>query len=213
MSHFEKYGKVQESILMLDRNTGRSRCFGFVIMEDPESLDRILSEPQLVDSRKVDCKRAVPRSQGHAQVSSPAFQYKSRKMFVGGLPADVTNENFRQFFLQFGDIEDSIVILDKDTGRPRGFGFITFADDDSADKVLMNYENNMINGKWVECKKATPRQQTFPSYSMPYLMYSPYGTHYGYDNTLAHSFTEFEPQGSEFKFEFAGQEFMNNNNS
>lgn len=176
---------------MFDRNTGRSRCFGFVIMQDPSALDQILSESQVIDERKVDCKRAVPRDQGHIQVTSPAFNYKTRKMFVGGLPSDVTNEAFRDFFHQFGEIEDSIVILDKETGRPRGFGFITFVDEDSADKVLENYEKNMINGKWVECKKATPKQN-YPAYSMPYMMYPAYSNPFVYSEYQP-SFNSFVP--------------------
>ena len=82
-------------------------------MQDASALDQILSEPQVIDEKKVDCKSAVPRDQGHIQMISPTFNYKTRKMFVGGLPLDVTNQAFRDFFQQFGEIEDSIVILDK----------------------------------------------------------------------------------------------------
>ncbi|OMJ89818.1 hypothetical protein SteCoe_7997 [Stentor coeruleus] len=157
-SHFEKFGLVQDSILMVDKVSGRSRCFGFITMQDPQAIDTILSQTQYLDGKKVDCKRAVPREQSHPQGSSSAPSFKTNKMFVGGLPPDVTNENFRAFFEQFGEIEDSVVILDKETGRPRGFGFVTFTSEDTADKVLENNDKNYINGKWVECKKATPRQ-------------------------------------------------------
>ena len=51
-------------------------------------------------------------------------------------------------------------MLDKSTGNPRGFGFVTFANELSADKVLDNYDSNYINGKWVEVKIATPKEQT-----------------------------------------------------
>jgi RNA-binding protein Musashi len=182
-SHFEKYGAVQDSILMVDRVSGRSRCFGFITMQDPQTLDTILAQSQILDGKKVDCKRAVPREQSHGSTSSSNLYYKTKKMFVGGLPPDVTDESFRSFFEQFGTIEDSVVILDKDTGRPRGFGFITFASEDTADKVLENYEKNCINGKWVECKKATPRQTQggFSNYSVPYGMYSNYSQPYFFD--------------------------------
>lgn len=161
---------------MIDRVSGRSRCFGFITMQDPQALDTILSQPQILDGKKVDCKRAVPREQSHGQASTVAPYFKTKKMFVGGLPPDVTDESFRSFFEQFGEVEDSVVILDKDTGRPRGFGFITFTSDETADLVLVNYEKNCINGKWVECKKATPRQNQggYSNYSMPYMMYPNY---------------------------------------
>lgn len=66
----------------------------------------------------------------------PPYMKDNRKIFVGGLGKQVTNENFHQYFEQFGDIIDSIVMIDKETGRHRGFGFVTFADSDVARKVL-----------------------------------------------------------------------------
>ena len=168
---------------MADRISGRSRCFGFITMQDPQTLDTILAQTQVLDGKKVDCKRAVPREQSHAQVSSVTPYYKTKKMFVGGLPPDVTDESFRSFFEIFGEVEDSVIILDKDTGRPRGFGFITFTSEDTPDKVLENYEKNCINGKWVECKKATPRasQSGYSNYSMPYMIYPNFQQPYFYD--------------------------------
>lgn len=168
-------------------------------MEEPSALDAVLSEVQYIDDKKVDCKRAVPRDSSHSHLPTTNSSFRTNKMFVGGLPADVTNEMFRDFFSKFGEIEDSIVILDKDTGRPRGFGFITFRNEDSAERVLENYEKNMINGKWVECKKATPKvnQAAYPAYSMPYMMYSGYSNHYGYEGYSAQFYnsnpTEFWP--------------------
>jgi RNA recognition motif-containing protein len=177
-AHFEKFGPVQDSILMVDRISGRSRCFGFITMQDAESLDIILAQEQIMDGKRVDCKRAVPRDQNAATVPPLAQSYKTKKMFVGGLPPDVTDEMFRSFFEQFGGVEDSVVMLDRDTGRPRGFGFITFQSEDTADKVLENFDKNYINGKWVECKKATPRQVqslgAYQNYTMPYMMMPQY---------------------------------------
>lgn len=75
-------------------------------------------------------------------------------MFVGGLPPDITDEEFRAFFRQFGALDDAAVMFDKDTGRPRGFGFVTYQDEDSVEAVLKTYDTNTIKGKWIECKKA-----------------------------------------------------------
>ena len=51
-----------------------------------------------------------------------------RKLFVGGLPLNVTNHEFRTFFEQFGAILDPVVMFHRDTHRSRGFGFVTFVD-------------------------------------------------------------------------------------
>lgn len=183
---------------MVDRVSGRSRCFGFITMLDPDSLDLILAQEQIMDGKRVDCKRAVPRDQNAASVPPMAQTYKTKKMFVGGLPPDVTDEMFRSFFEQFGEVEDSVVMLDRDTGRPRGFGFITFGSEDTADRVLENFDKNYINGKWVECKKATPRQvqsmSAYTGYAMPYMMVPQYYTQPYYYDYFPQQ--EFIPQSS-----------------
>ena len=176
--HFSKYGEVQDCVLMMDRVTGRSRCFGFVTMREAESLDQILSQEQTVDGKKVDCKPAVPRDPTPSAQSEPPQSFRTKKMFVGGLPPDITEEAFSGFFSQFGSLEDTVVMYDRDTGRPRGFGFITFASEDSVERVLENYESNYISGKWVECKKALPKHMQYgetpnPFGYMPYMMYQP----------------------------------------
>jgi len=167
LNHFSTYGAVRDCIVMLDRLTGRSRCFGFVTMENFQVLDKILSEDQIIDEKKTDCKRAVPKDNGLSQISS---YFRTKKLFVGALPLDITDESFRGFFEQFGRVEDSIVMLDRDTGKPRGFGFITFEDEESTERVLENTERNYIGGKWIDCKKAVPKQMEMQGFYPPSMM-------------------------------------------
>lgn len=169
-NYFGAFGDVQDCIIMVDRVSGRSRCFGFITMKEQEDIDKLLSQEHVLDGKKVDCKQAVPRET--VTIQPPQDLYRTKKMFVGGLPQDVSEESFKGFFEQFGQVEDSVVMLDRDTGRPRGFGFVTFKSEDSTDKVLENYNKNYINGKWVECKKATPKQ--IPTNFMPTNYMSPY---------------------------------------
>lgn len=103
-----------------------------------------------LDGKSIECKPAQPKQ-------PPKGGIKDRKIFVGGLCADVTDREFRSFFEQYGKLEDCIVMRDKETGRPRGFGFITFSDEKSAKKVLYNYHHNRIRGNWIDCKRATPK--------------------------------------------------------
>ena len=85
--------------------------------------------------------------------------YNSRKIFVGGLPHDLTEEEttFVDYFAKYGEIEDHVVIHDRETGKPRGFGFVTYKDDKSVDLVLQDKFKHKIKNKWVECKRATPK--------------------------------------------------------
>ncbi|MGA2654441.1 MAG: RNA-binding protein [Gammaproteobacteria bacterium] len=59
-----------------------------------------------------------------------------KKIYIGGLPYKVTSEMLAEEFGQYGEIEDSIVISDRATGRSRGFGFVTFASEQAANASL-----------------------------------------------------------------------------
>jgi len=137
---------------MQDKATGKSRCFGFVTYKDPKILDDVLSKKHTIDSKEIDCKRAIPRDQ--QSDAGKDGSYRTKKLFVGGLTQTTTEEQFKKYFEQFGTIEDSVIMVDKDTGKSRGFGFITFASEDSVERVIERYNENKIDGKWVECKRA-----------------------------------------------------------
>lgn len=79
------------------------------------------------------------------------------KIFIGGLPADITDDAVRHHFEAYGELIDFVVMKDKATGKPRGFGFVQYDNIDSADRVMDDYSAHEIGGKWVECKRATPQ--------------------------------------------------------
>jgi RNA recognition motif-containing protein len=59
--------------------------------------------------------------------------FESKKIFVGGLPTTVDEAQFKTYFEKFGTVTDAVVMMDRATQRSRGFGFVTFADEVSAD--------------------------------------------------------------------------------
>lgn len=77
---------------------------------------------------------------------SPPSKKDSRKLFVGGLPADVTANEFLEYFEQFGEVVDSVVMFDRDTHRSRGFGFVTFLDAEVANRLLKTGRTEEGNG-------------------------------------------------------------------
>ncbi len=58
------------------------------------------------------------------------------KLYVGGLSWDTDNAGLEKAFAEFGNVEEAKVITDRDTGRSRGFGFVTFAEEADAEKAL-----------------------------------------------------------------------------
>ena len=77
-------------------------------------------------------KNAKPSNLNPTTTRIPSTRKDARKLFVGGLPSDITDQQFRTFFEQFGELLDSVVMFDRDTHRSRGFGFVTFVDPVSA---------------------------------------------------------------------------------
>ncbi|KAM7518439.1 hypothetical protein LguiB_017401 [Lonicera macranthoides] len=167
--HFGKYGTVVGSVIAKDRNTGSPRGFAFVSFSDPSAVDEALLDSHNILGRTVDVKKARPR--GEQNQNQQQSRYSSRntrsngndhfrrtkKIFVGGLPANLTDQEFRNYFEKFGRITDVVVMQDNMTHRPRGFGFITFDTEDVVENV-MQASFHELNGKLVEVKRAVPKE-------------------------------------------------------
>ena len=80
-----------------------------------------------------------------------------RKLFVGGLDRNTSDETFRQHFEKYGNIVDLVIIRDKNTQESKGFGFVTF-DSSFAVKEALDNRPHVIDERTVEVKRAIPRE-------------------------------------------------------
>ena len=79
------------------------------------------------------------------------------KIFIGNLAYSARDEDLRELFQDFGHIEDCVVIMDRDSGRSKGFGFVTFSDQAVADKAINEMAEYEYEGRNLNVKPANPR--------------------------------------------------------
>lgn len=82
---------------------------------------------------------------------------QQNKLFIGSLPWAVTSDQLREMFSQYGEITDAVVISDRETGRSKGFGFVTFANAEDAKKSL-EMDGKEIEGRTIVVNIARPRE-------------------------------------------------------
>ena len=82
----------------------------------------------------------------------------AKKLFVGGLPWATDDAGLRALFERFGGITEAVVIMDRETQRSRGFGFVTFGNDSDADKAVAEMNGADVQGRRVNVNEANERK-------------------------------------------------------
>jgi RNA recognition motif-containing protein len=79
-------------------------------------------------------------------------------IYVGNIPFTATADDLRQLFEPYGEVETVKLITDRDTGKPRGFGFVTMPDGREAKAAISGLSNTTIAGRALRINEAKPRQ-------------------------------------------------------
>ncbi|KAK2167711.1 hypothetical protein LSH36_25g09070 [Paralvinella palmiformis] len=147
--YFGQFGDITDCTLKTDPTTGRSRGFGFVTFVTSAEVSKVVNqESHTLNGRSIDPKRAKARGG-----SEPI-----KKVFVGGLDPDTSEEEVRSYFGQYGTIAELNLPYDKIKGQRRAFCFITFDTDAEADECC-KMAKHTVGEKEVDVKKATPKSQ------------------------------------------------------
>lgn len=84
---------------------------------------------------------------------------QKNKLYVGNLPWSITNDSLREMFAQFGEITDAVIITDRMSGRSKGFGFVTFANEADAEKATSEMNEKEFEGRAIVVNVAKPREE------------------------------------------------------
>ena len=81
----------------------------------------------------------------------------SKRIYVGNLPFSATDDEVREMFTEFGTVDTVNLITDRETGRPRGFGFVEMSE--GADEAIQSLHNQAMGGRNLNVSEAKPRQE------------------------------------------------------
>lgn len=93
------------------------------------------------------CKGFIPKEKNMA-----------KKLYVGSLPYKTTNDDLKNLFSQAGTVESAIIIMDKMTGRSKGFGFVEMSSEEEAQKAIEMFHGNDFEGRNLIVNEARPQE-------------------------------------------------------
>ncbi|KAE8652388.1 28 kDa ribonucleoprotein, chloroplastic [Cucumis sativus] len=154
---FEKAGTVEIAEVIYNRETDRSRGFGFVTMSTVEEAEKAVDTFNRYDlsGRLLTVNKAAPR--GSRQEREPRPFQPTFRIYVGNLPWDVDNGRLEQLFSEHGKVVDARVLYDRDSGRSRGFGFVTMADETGMNDAIAALDGQSLDGRAIRVNVAEER--------------------------------------------------------
>jgi RNA recognition motif-containing protein len=162
-SLFEQVGRVVAARIMTDRDTGRSKGFGFVEMESEEAEKAIrqLNGADL-NGQTLAVSAARARPQSAADRSLPPA-----RLFVGNLPYHATEAELRAFFSSVGPVSSVILPVERESGKPRGFAFVDFADPAHAAEAVHRFHTQPFSGRALVVNEARAPESRPPASFSP----------------------------------------------
>ncbi|RDX40088.1 RNA-binding domain-containing protein, partial [Lentinus brumalis] len=160
---FAECGEVVSARVQMDRNTGRSRGFGYVTFATTEAVEAALAmNGKEIDGRPVNIDKSEEKDKSEvrekrAQKFGDSASEPASVLFVGNLSFDSTEDGLWEVFGEYGEVKSVRVPTDPESGRPRGFGYIEYSDIESAKKALEALSGTEINGRAIRLDYSQPR--------------------------------------------------------
>ncbi|KAK8937824.1 hypothetical protein KSP40_PGU005652 [Platanthera guangdongensis] len=160
---FEKAGIVEVAEVIYNRETGQSRGFGFVNMSNVEEAQKAMELFNRYDcnGRLLTVNIASPRG---SLPEKPRREFEpSVRIYVGNLPWQVDDSGLEQIFSQHGEVVNARVVYDRETGRSRGFGFVTMASKRDHENAIEALDGKDLDGRPIRVNVAEerPRRGSF----------------------------------------------------
>ncbi|KAM9361719.1 RNA-binding protein 39a isoform 2-T2 [Symphorus nematophorus] len=157
---FSAVGKVRDVRMISDRNSRRSKGIAYIEFVEANSVplaigltgQRLLGVPIIVQASQAEKNRAAAAANNLQKGTSGPM-----RLYVGSLHFNITEDMLRGIFEPFGRIESIQLMMDSETGRSKGYGFITFADAECAKKALEQLNGFELAGRPMKVGHVTER--------------------------------------------------------
>eukprot|EP00569_Conticribra_weissflogii_P015819 CAMPEP_0171390886 /NCGR_PEP_ID=MMETSP0880-20121228/876_1 /TAXON_ID=67004 /ORGANISM="Thalassiosira weissflogii, Strain CCMP1336" /LENGTH=251 /DNA_ID=CAMNT_0011903403 /DNA_START=93 /DNA_END=844 /DNA_ORIENTATION=+ len=165
---FGEFGAVTDVFLPMERGTSRPRGFGFVTLATRSAAEAAISkmDQSQLDGRTIRVNESKPRGQGPADRAKGlgpggmgGFNPSGReevKLYVGNLSFETGEEAVRSLFEQYGQVTDCFLPTDRESGRVRGFAFVTMPAKD-AEKACLSVNGIELEGRSLRVNEAQPK--------------------------------------------------------
>ncbi|KAJ6790916.1 29 kDa ribonucleoprotein A, chloroplastic-like [Iris pallida] len=162
---FESAGNVELVEVIYDKLTGRSRGFGFVTMSTVEEVEAAVQKfngyelngrPLRVNSGPPPPREEFP-SRGFRSGGGGGSFDSANRLYVGNLSWDVDNLALENLFSEQGKVVDARVVFDRETGRSRGFGFVTYSSAEEASNAISSLDGSDLDGRNIRVSIAEAR--------------------------------------------------------
>lgn len=168
---FSSVGKVTDVRIIMDNKTRRSKGIAYVEFKDTESVplamgltgQRLLGVPILVQASQAEKNRSAMSAAALPVI--PQNKAGPMRLYVGSLHFNITEDMLRGIFEPFGKVEQVNLVKDNDTGRSKGFGFITFNNSEDAKKALEQLNGFELAGRPMKVGHVTERTMGDPGSS------------------------------------------------
>ncbi|KAG9317036.1 hypothetical protein JVU11DRAFT_1218 [Chiua virens] len=160
---FAECGEVESAHVQMDRNTGRSRGFGYVNFKTADAVEKALAlNGKEIDGRAVNIDKSNPRDKGsaaekRAQAFGDAPSPPSAVLFVGNLSFGVDEDTLWETFGEHGDVKSVRIPSDRETGKPKGFAYVEFSETEAAKTAHSALQGFEFDGRSIRLDFTQPR--------------------------------------------------------
>jgi nucleolin len=146
----------------MDRQTGKSRGFGYVLFTTSEAAKKAVEEMNdtELDGRTINVNFATPRAPnpaGRAKQFGDNASEPSNVLFVGNVSFQASEDMLWEVFSEYGDVASVRLPTDRDTGNPKGFAYVEFSTIETAKKALEGAAGTEIGGRYIRLDYSQPK--------------------------------------------------------